>query len=138
VSEWPGVASSAELDFTTIANTLAQTPWPPALRSALYRAAALLPGMTVVRHAHDLLGRPATEVFPHGGNTTALFFDPATGTVLGVRSAYPGGGNECSSPDTQYAVLFSGYVSAKQLPPGVPRKPEPLARPSATPKCPAH
>jgi hypothetical protein len=75
------------------ANLLARSAASPTLQSALYQVAARLPGPAVVPHAHDLLGRGATEVWmppqeavPTG---TALYFNSSTGAVLDVGSPRP-------------------------------------------------
>jgi hypothetical protein len=132
-----GRVSSAAYSFSLIANLLARAPLSPALRSALYQVAARLPGLVVVPHAHDLIGRAATEVYvpsrfsiPTG---QALYFDPSTGAAFDV--AGPGQSPHC--PDMwQDAVLASGYVSSKyQLPAGAVRTPRPVPQLSAFPGC---
>jgi hypothetical protein len=132
-----GRVSSAASSFSLIANLLARAPLSPALRSALYQVAARLPGLVVVPHTHDLIGRAATEVYvpsrfsiPTG---QALYFDPATGAVFDVA----GTGQSPRCPDMwQDAVLASGYVSTKyQLPPGALRAARPVPQLSAFPGC---
>jgi len=129
----------AENEFATIVGLLEGAPASPALRSALYRAAALFPGMRLILHTRDLIGRTASEVFLPGKNISfmrALFFDPATGAVLGDAFIYPNYAR-CPSPDQEYAVLSSGYVGAlRHLPPGSPLKPVPVVLPTAIPNCP--
>jgi hypothetical protein len=120
----------ATWEFSVIESMLVGAPVPPAVRSALYRAAAMLPGMRVIAHSHDLIGRPATEVYPNSGNGLGfgpvLFFDPATGTVLG-DAAFIG---SCPATDMDLAVLASGYVSSTyQLPAGAARNARPAERP---------
>ena len=126
-------------EFSTITGLLFESPTPPALRSALYLAAARLPGVTLVKDARDLLGRRATEVYvPPGfaGNTgQALFFDPATSAVLGVADIV-GTQLDCP-PASEYAVLASGYVSSKyQLPAGAVTRLLPVTAASSAPGCP--
>ena len=114
----------AAFEFSLIANLLARAPGSPALRSALYQVAARLPGLALVLHAHDLIGRAAAEVYvprqqvniPTG---QALYFDPSTGAALDVA----GFGPDPHCPDvSQDAVLASGYVGSKyQLPAGAVR-----------------
>src|SRR5262249_1566596 len=44
--------------FTTIGDLLRESIAPPDVSAALYRAAALIPGVTVVQGARDAIGRP--------------------------------------------------------------------------------
>ena len=55
----PGPAAEA---FTTIGDLLRSSVAPPQLSAALYRAAALIPGVTVVPDAVDALGRHGVAV----------------------------------------------------------------------------
>jgi hypothetical protein len=48
--------------FTTIGDMLREAVAPPDISAALYRAAALIPGVRVVPHATDILGRPGLGV----------------------------------------------------------------------------
>jgi hypothetical protein len=48
--------------FTTIGDMLREAVAPPDISAALYRTAALIPGVRVVRHATDILGRPGIGV----------------------------------------------------------------------------
>jgi hypothetical protein len=120
----------APAEFGAVGSLLFAAPNLPALRAALLEVAARLPGLTAVRHAHDLIGRPATEVYIPDKSpnqpTSYLFVDPATGTLLGSADLYrmP---LSCP-PNVQVAVLASGYVkSAGDLPPGAPAKPRPVS-----------
>jgi hypothetical protein len=128
----------AASEFSLIANLLARVPISPALRSALYQVAARLPGLALVLHAHDLIGRAAAEVYvprQQAGIPTgqALYFDPSTGAALDVA----GFGPDRHCPDIfQDAVLASGYVASKyQLPAGAVRTPRPVPQASAFPGC---
>jgi hypothetical protein len=104
------------------------------LFSPLFRALATIPGLTVIPHQRDLIGRAATVVYVPGGKASstplALFFDPVTSTFLGYhlgcgRYRFLG-----------VAVLVSGYVSSgQQLPPGTPAAPPPVVQPAPLPGC---
>ena len=128
-----------QAEFDNIVGLLFESPTPPALRSALYLAAARLPGVALVPASHDLIGRAAAEVyvppgFPGNGGM-ALFFDPSTSAVLGVATLV-GSKVQCP-PASEYAVLASGYVNSKyQLPPGAPRGLKPVTWPSSAAGCP--
>jgi len=72
--------------FTTIGDLLDQSIAPPAVSAALYRAAALIPGVTVVQHVKDAIGRPGVAVaFAFRGTTSEWIFDCKTLLWLGER-----------------------------------------------------
>jgi hypothetical protein len=74
--------------FNAIASTFQQSPLPPAVRSAMYGALALIPGVTSIGTDRDLAGRRgAAVVFDdhHDGTRTELIFDPTTSALLGER-----------------------------------------------------
>jgi hypothetical protein len=48
--------------FTTVGDMLREAVAPPDISAALYRAAALIPGVRVIPHATDILGRPGIGV----------------------------------------------------------------------------
>lgn len=127
-------------EFGTITDLLVEAPAPPALRAALYRLAATLPGITLITGATDLIGRYATEVYlpprrQDPPNGQALFFDPSTGNVLGWAQISDAGA-QCP-PRYESAILVSSYVnSAGKLPPGTPRKLEPARLVKSAPGCP--
>jgi len=57
----------------------------PALRAALFKVLAAIPGVRVSQHAHDSLGRPAVKISwfdPANMVTSATFEDPSTTRVL--------------------------------------------------------
>jgi hypothetical protein len=70
--------------FTTIGDMMRETIVPPRTAAALYRAAALIPGVTVVGHATDAAGRAGVAVaWTVGQNRDEWIFNPATGQFLG-------------------------------------------------------
>jgi hypothetical protein len=73
--------------FTTIGDTLRESIPPPAVSAALYRAAALIPGVTVIPDATDALGRPGIAVsFTGVGDVQSEWiFDKDTFQWLGER-----------------------------------------------------
>jgi hypothetical protein len=123
-------------EFGLIAELLAWAPAPPALRSALYQVDAMLPGLALVPHAWDPIGRVAAEVYMPAENTpgadaTALYFNPSTGAVLDL-AAEP---SRCSGVWGS-GVLASGYVSSdRQLPAGGVRAARPIGQPFKFPEC---
>jgi hypothetical protein len=83
-----GAQAAAELSAI---KELLQSPVPPAVRAALYRAAALIPGVRYDGHVHDALGRAGVGVSAgKPGTEFELIFDPATGALLGEHSALLG------------------------------------------------
>jgi hypothetical protein len=80
----PDAQAAAELSAI---KELLQSPVPPAVRAALYRAAALIPGVRYDGHVQDALGRAGVGVSV--GKPEAefeLIFDPASGALLGQHS----------------------------------------------------
>jgi hypothetical protein len=81
----------------------------PALRSALYKLLATVPGVTVDRSARDATGRRAVEIsrtddsgFPRGksdGITYATYENPRTGEVLESAITYPPGSDVVTPQD---------------------------------------
>jgi hypothetical protein len=81
----------------------------PALRSALYKVLATVPGVTVNPSAHDSTGRPAVELsrtdssgLPGGksdGQNYATYENPATGAVLESTVTYPPGSGVVTPQD---------------------------------------
>jgi len=72
--------------FTTIGDLLSETITPPAVSAALYRAAALIPGVTVVQDATDAIGRHGVAVaFTFRGIRTEWIFSKQTLQYLGER-----------------------------------------------------
>lgn len=81
----------------------------PALRSALYRVLATVPGVTVDSSARTSTGKPAVELsrkddsgLPGGrsdGNVYATYESPATGAVLESTITYPPGSDVTTPQD---------------------------------------
>lgn len=72
--------------FTTIGDLMRETIVPPRTAAALYRAAALIPGVTVVGHATDAAGQSGVAVaWTVGHDRDEWIFSPATGQFLGER-----------------------------------------------------
>jgi hypothetical protein len=107
-SSHEGYAFQAFLELVTDPST------PAGLREALYRAAALIPGVELVGEVEDHLGRTGTAVtfvenadgsFP--GDREELIFDPATGDLLGTRWTFADGTVASAS-----AITTSGIVDS--------------------------
>jgi hypothetical protein len=72
--------------FTTIGDLLREAIAPPKTSAALFRAAALIPGVTVVASAVDAIGRPGIAVsFTANGEQSEWIFDKQTLQMLGER-----------------------------------------------------
>jgi hypothetical protein len=77
--------------FVTIGDLLRNTIAPPKVAAALYRAAALIPGVTLIPHATDAIGRHGVAVGRigpgvDGGVRDELIFSRATWRLLGERT----------------------------------------------------
>ena len=77
--------------FVTIGDLLRNTIAPPRVAAALYRAAALIPGVTLVPHVTDAIGRPGVAVARigpglDGGTREELIFSRATLQLIGERT----------------------------------------------------
>jgi hypothetical protein len=76
--------SSDQEAFTTIGDLLRGSIAPPRVSAALFRAAALIPGVTVVATAIDAAGRAGVAVsFSSGGEQSEWIFDKHTLQMLG-------------------------------------------------------
>ncbi|WP_406056409.1 CU044_5270 family protein [Streptomyces sp. NBC_01077] len=77
--------------FTAIGTLLAETWAPPKVTSALYEAAARIPGVTVLPSATDAAGREGVAVArASGGEQTQWIFDRTTSAFLGERTVLTG------------------------------------------------
>ncbi|MFE4837564.1 CU044_5270 family protein [Arthrobacter sp. NPDC056691] len=83
--------------FVTIADGLRTGAVPAELRAALYKAAALIPGVTLSDRQATVDGRTGTAIgipSPDGAARTDIIIDPASGLVIGEQSVllkdYPG------------------------------------------------
>ncbi|MGW9441170.1 CU044_5270 family protein [Streptomyces sp. NPDC055607] len=86
--------SGADADqraFDAIGTLLAETWAPPEVTAALYRAAALIPGVTVLPSATDAAGREGVAVARTArGEQTQWIFDRTTSAFLGERTVLAG------------------------------------------------
>jgi hypothetical protein len=81
-----GPRTAAE-DFVHIGDFLRGTDARPALRAALYRAAALIPGVRLLGMVPDHVGRRGLGVaLTHHGITNELIFNSVTAALLGEQS----------------------------------------------------
>jgi hypothetical protein len=84
----PGPAQEA---FVTIGDLLRNTIAPPKVTAALYRAAALIPGVTLVPDATDAIGRHGVAIARtgpgvRGGVREELIFSQTTLQLIGERT----------------------------------------------------
>ncbi len=71
-------------DFTQIGDLLRETDASPALRAAIYKVAATIPGVEVLGLARDHSGRLGIGLaYGHPGGRSELIFDPRTSALLG-------------------------------------------------------
>lgn len=88
-----GPAMLALTEFDAIRGLLA-APLQPAARSALFRTAALIPGMRYLGTKHDTLGRPGVAIGLNWRQhiRSTLIFDPHNAALLGVNDDQAGDG----------------------------------------------
>jgi hypothetical protein len=78
--------SADEEAFTTIGDLLHESVAPPKVSAALYRAAALIPGVTAIPDAVDAIGRPGFGIsYTFHGYKQEWIFDKTTLQLLGER-----------------------------------------------------
>jgi hypothetical protein len=108
-------SSPAQEAFTTVGDLLDESIAPPQVSAALYRAAALIPGVTVVLDATDAAGRHGVAVaFAYGGQRSEWIFDRHTLQLLGQREISVRTGSVVGVS----AILARAFVSRPgQLPP---------------------
>jgi hypothetical protein len=100
--------------FTTIGDLLGAAIAPPQVSAALYRAAALIPGVTVVPDAIDAIGRHGVAVaYTFLGVRTEWIFSKKTLSYLGARNVNVATGSSAGVS----AVLRRAFVDhAGQIP----------------------
>ncbi|MET8640012.1 CU044_5270 family protein [Streptomyces sp. NPDC004675] len=109
--------------FTTVGDLLGEQLAPAKLNAALYRAAAKIPGVVVVEHVKDAVGREGialAHVDRQSGDRTEWIFDPKTYTYLGSRAVQVEQADDIK-PGTvlEYtAVLERAVVDAQKQRPG--------------------
>jgi len=97
-----GPNPTAEL-YTVVGDLLRESPAPPALREALYEIAAGIPGVKLVGHYKDALGRTGTAVERDG---ETLVIDPANGELLADISGNPKTGISCGGGCEEYGAAY--------------------------------
>jgi hypothetical protein len=101
-----GPNPNAEL-YTVVGDLLRESPAPPALREALYAVAANIPGVKLLGHYKDALGRTGTAVERDG---ETLVIDPNNGQLLADAQGNPNRGVSCGNGCIEYGVAYT-YVS---------------------------
>jgi len=104
--------------FVTIGDLLRDTIAPPKVAAALYRAAALIPGVTLVPHATDAIGRHGVAVARigpglDGGIREELIFNSTTLQLIGERTVIARTGTTTSAT----AIITRAFVDHRgQIP----------------------
>jgi hypothetical protein len=122
----PLTVSDNDKVFQQASNLLWYPLVSPALRAALYKVLAAVPGVAVNRAARDSLGKPAVEIsrtdnsgLPRGksdGITYATYESPKTGAVLESTITYPPGSDVVTLQDPHGAATITDitiYLSTK-------------------------
>ncbi|MEV6201518.1 CU044_5270 family protein [Streptomyces sp. NPDC051771] len=100
--------------FVTIGDLLRNGVTPPATAAALYRAAALIPGVNVAPEAVDAAGRRGVAVARvHDGERTEWIFDTNTARLLGERTVLleDNAWGKAGTVVTSVALVSTGIVS---------------------------
>ncbi|MFC9705216.1 CU044_5270 family protein [Streptomyces sp. NPDC056943] len=100
--------------FVTIGDLLRNGVTPPATAAALYRAAALIPGVDVAPEAVDAAGRRGVAVARvHDGERTEWIFDTSTARLLGERTVLvkDSAWGKAGDVVTSVALVSSGIVT---------------------------
>lgn len=111
----------ASLAFRSITYDFEQATLPARVRSGLYRALALIPGVRYVGTRRDLAGRPGAEVafddLQHDVRDE-LIFDPATSALLGERqvTTSPNVGFAKGTPLEDVAFLNEAVTDTPTIP----------------------
>ncbi len=105
----PGPAQEA---FVTIGDLLNARIPPPRVAAALYRAAALIPGVTLVPDATDAIGRHGVAAAQHvsgipGGIISELIFNKTTLRLIGTRTIEARTGASTSAT----AIISQAFVN---------------------------
>jgi hypothetical protein len=101
----------AQQAFETIGDLLRSTIAPPRISAALYRAAGLIPGVTLVPDATDAIGRHGVAVALtgpgiEGGIRDELIFNKVTLQLIGERSVVARTGHSTSAS----AIIARGFA----------------------------
>jgi hypothetical protein len=102
--------------FVTIGDLIRETIVPPSTAAALYRAAALIPGVTLIGHVTTVEGQPGIAIaWTSSQDRYEWIFDPATLQYVGERDYDMSTGKPVVTGNA--AVLQRAFVSkAGQLP----------------------
>jgi hypothetical protein len=98
-----GPNPTAEL-YTIVGDLLRESPASPALREALYEVAANIPGVKLVGHYQDALGRAGTAVERDG---ETLVIDPKNGQLLADIEGNPNAGVSCGNGCVEYGAAYT-------------------------------
>ncbi|MFE3068597.1 CU044_5270 family protein [Streptomyces sp. NPDC059247] len=102
--------------FSTIGDLLVES-WPsPRLASALYKAAAKIPGVVIVDGATDAAGRKGVAIArldPVGGQRTEWIFDRKTLTFLGTRSVQVNPGTGADAVVKPGTVMYTNAIMVR-------------------------
>jgi hypothetical protein len=100
--------------FQIIGDLLRETDASPALRAALYQAAAQMPGVTLIGTVTDAAGRSGTAVaYASSGEQNELIFDPTTSVLLGEATVVTDPTQLCRLDVSVGTVLYeTSYVAS--------------------------
>ncbi|WP_206781967.1 CU044_5270 family protein [Bailinhaonella thermotolerans] len=104
--------------WTAVGDLIRESYMPAAQRAALFRAAATIPGVTLVKDAEDAAGRKGVAVARvDRGERAEIIFDPKTYRYLGERSIVVDEGKARSPVGSLLASTAELKVSVVDAPP---------------------
>jgi hypothetical protein len=107
-------------DFVQIGDLLRETDASPALRAAIYKVGATIPGVEVLGPARDHFGRLGIGLaYDHQGGGAELILDPRTSALLG----------ELDTDASGKLVGWAVYLQSRIVD-GLPRRPPAPLRPA--------
>jgi hypothetical protein len=105
-------------EFTIIKQMLITYVMPPALTAELYQSLALIPGVTIDRHATDIAGRPGLGLsMAVRGVLDELVINPRTFKLAGQQLVTGPQAGPVSRVISGTAILQRSFVSGPGLPP---------------------
>lgn len=105
-------------DFVHIGDFLRESDDSPALRAAIYRAAATIPGVRLLGLTADHLGRRGIGIgYASHGSLSELIFDPNTSALLGEQTV-----DTANRRATEWAAYRESRIVARIPGSGAPRR----------------
>jgi len=113
---WTGWGPAPVREFSIIEEMLTTYVMPPALTAELYKALAVIPGVTIDRHAVDVAGRPGLGLLiaippGFGGVIDEIIINPRTYQLAGQQFLNKPHGSSTDRVLSGTAILERSFVS---------------------------